>query len=97
MAVIPTPPRQPGAPSAGGRRTAIERLITDRLQGLRGPERARGPEAVRAVRRLDLVGRIKTAISEADIEAQINRMLKLLSAGLIDRTAPRGSYLNFLI
>jgi hypothetical protein len=41
--------------------------------------------------------RLKTAVHDADIDAQIDRMLRFITLGLIDRSAPRGSYINFLV
>lgn len=41
--------------------------------------------------------RLRTAISEVDIERQIRRLLGLLASGDVDRKAPPGSYLNLLV
>ncbi|WP_140056063.1 hypothetical protein [Oceanibaculum nanhaiense] len=40
---------------------------------------------------------LRTAIDEADIGKQLNRLARLLAADDIDMDSPRGSYLNFLV
>ena len=60
-------------------------------------ERGKAPERVQTVSKpRQMLERLKTAISDADIDAQIDRMLRFITLGLIDRGAPRGSYLNLL-
>ncbi|GAB4191813.1 MAG: hypothetical protein OHK0024_31980 [Thalassobaculales bacterium] len=41
--------------------------------------------------------RLATAISESEIARQLSRLAALLTGGEIDMSAPRGSYLNFLV
>jgi hypothetical protein len=41
--------------------------------------------------------RLRTAMTEADIDAQIDRLMKLIANDNIDPNAPSGSYLNFMI
>jgi len=41
--------------------------------------------------------RLKTAISDADIERQIRRLMTLIANDNIDPDAPPGSYLNLLV
>jgi hypothetical protein len=62
-----------------------------RVERGRAPERIQPPSLPQRV-----LERLKTAITDADIDAQIDRMLRFITLGLIDRSAPRGSYLNLL-
>jgi hypothetical protein len=60
-------------------------------------ERGKAPERVeRASLPKRVLERLKTAVTDADIDAQIDRMLRFITMGLIDRGAPRGSYLNLI-
>lgn len=43
-----------------------------------------------------LVQRLRTAVSDDEIDGQIMRMFKMIAQGLINLAAPRGSYLNIL-
>ena len=89
MAVNPTPPRDPriGSPP--------QRKLLSPPVGRSEAGRAERPEGV-AQQRPGLVQRIKTAVSDDEIDGQIMRMFKMIARGLINLAAPRGSYLNIL-
>ncbi|MBI1778118.1 MAG: hypothetical protein HYR63_22495 [Proteobacteria bacterium] len=95
------PPRRPGreitGPTGGARPPASFSLRPAGGSEIGPVQRGGAPARVAAAglpRRV--FERLKTAISDADIDAQIDRMLRFITMGLIDRTAPRGSYLNLL-
>ena len=99
------PPRRPGKDLAGpagsgsGRNQPggfslkpVGRSAVDRV------ERGQAPALVKpASLPQQVLERLRTAISDADIDAQIDRVLRFITLGLIDRSAPRGSYLNLLV
>ncbi len=95
------PPRRPGreltGPTGGGRPGGSFSLkpvggAVARIERGQGPAPVAAPSLPRRV-----LERLKTAISDAEIEAQIDRMLRLITLGIIDRSAARGSYLNLLV
>jgi hypothetical protein len=89
MAVTPTPPREPRIGSQPQRKLLappVERSAAGR---------ASRPEDS-AQKRPGLVQRLRTAVSDDEIDGQIMRMFKMLAQGLINLAAPRGSYLNIL-
>lgn len=88
MAVGPSLPRDPrvGVPAQRGLPPAIIRAkagVATR-SGEPPPERP------------GLAQRLRTAVTDDEIDGQIMRMFKMLARGLIDMAAPRGSYLNIL-
>jgi len=89
MAVNPTPPRDPRIGSQPQRRLLAPPV--DRPE----PGRAARPEEA-GQQRPSLVRRLKTAITDDEIDGQIMRMFKMIAQGLINLAAPRGSYLNIL-
>jgi hypothetical protein len=86
MAVNPTPPRDP-------------RIGARPQQKLLPPPVGRA-EAGRAgksdAERKGIVHRLRTAVTDDEIDNQILRMFQLIARGLINLTSPRGSYLNIL-
>ena len=87
MALRPTGPNDPRIP--------------ERLPSSRGPLPAPRPEApppAPANRARPTPGRrLKVAVTEAEIEAQIQRLMTLIANDNIDPDAPPGSYLNMLL
>ena len=90
MALRPTGPGEGGQPRIQRPRRAPERTPVVR------PETAPVPEPQQKI--APTPGhRLKTALTEKEIEAQIQRLMHLIANDNIDPDAPPGSYLNFLI
>jgi hypothetical protein len=86
LAVNPTPPRDP---RIGAR--PQQRLLPPPV-GRAQPGRADKPQAERR----SLGQRLRTAITDEEIDNQILRMFQMIVRGLINLASPRGSYLNIL-
>ncbi|MBM3545586.1 MAG: hypothetical protein FJX54_01430 [Alphaproteobacteria bacterium] len=89
MAVNPTPPREPRIGSQPQRKLLPPPV--DRSEAGRAPKAEETGQ-----KRQGLISRLKTAVTDDEIDGQIMRMFKLLAQGLINLAAPRGSYLNIL-
>ncbi|MSP48316.1 MAG: hypothetical protein EXQ95_03205 [Alphaproteobacteria bacterium] len=89
MAANPTPPRDPRIGSAP------QRKLLPPPVGRSEAGRATRPEGT-GQQRPGLVQRLRTAVSDDEIDGQIMRMFKMIAQGLINLAAPRGSYLNIL-
>ncbi len=88
MAVNPTPPRVGSPP---------QRRLLPPPAGRAEPGRAAATDAAQPQQqRPGLVQRLRTAVSDDEIDGQIMRMFKMIAQGLINLAAPRGSYLNIL-
>jgi hypothetical protein len=87
MAVNPTPPRDPRIGSSPQRKLLPPPVSRSE---------AGTPPAQGAQQRPGLVQRLRTAVSDDEIDGQIMRMFKMIAQGLINLAAPRGSYLNIL-
>lgn len=89
MAVNPTPPRDLRVGSSPQRKLLAP-----------PPGRAEAGTAARPEsapqQRPGLVQRLRTAVTDDEIDGQIMRMFKMIAQGLINLAAPRGSYLNIL-
>lgn len=88
MAVNPTPPRDPRIGASPQRRLLpppVGRTEAGRAAPTEGGQQRPG-----------LVQRLRTAVSDDEIDGQIMRMFKMIAQGLINLAAPRGSYLNIL-
>ena len=86
MAVTPTPPRDP---RIGAR--PQQKLLPPPV-GRAEPGRAQKSDA----QRKGLGQRLRTAITDDEIDNQILRMFQMIARGLINLASPRGSYLNIL-
>lgn len=85
MALTPLSPRpdsQPRAPRRDARVGRGEAPAAPRALG--GPVRRR-------------LARLRVAVTDSEIMAQIDNLMRLLARGEIDRDAPRGTYLNILV
>ncbi len=89
MAVNPTPPRVGSPPQ---RRLLPPPTGTGRAEA----GRAAATDQPQQQQRPGLVQRLRTAVSDDEIDGQIMRMFKMIAQGLINLAAPRGSYLNIL-
>ena len=89
MAVNPTPPREPRIGASP------QRKLLPPPVGRAEAGRAERPEGA-AQQRPGPAQRIKTAVTDDEIDGQIMRMFKMIARGLINLAAPRGSYLNIL-
>jgi hypothetical protein len=86
MAVNPTPPRDPriGArPQQKLLPSPVGRAQAGRADKTEGERKSLGQ-------------RLRTAITDDEIDNQILRMFQLIARGLINLASPRGSYLNIL-
>jgi len=88
MAVNPTPPRVGSPPQRRLLPPPAGRLEAGRAAATDAPP----PQQQRP----GLVQRLRTAVSDDEIDGQIMRMFKMIAQGLINLAAPRGSYLNIL-
>jgi hypothetical protein len=86
MAVNPTPPRIGSQPQ--------RKLLAPPVERSEAGRASRAEES--GQKRPSLVHRLKTAITDEEIDGQIMRMFKMIAQGLINLAAPRGSYLNIL-
>jgi hypothetical protein len=94
MALRPTGPRVPqdnerALVSRPAQRPAISRPSPA------SPARAAPVDPVRARTRQGF--RLRTAVTEEEIDAQIQRLMLLIANDNIDPDAPAGSYLNLLV
>lgn len=87
MAVNPNPPRIGSAP---------QRRLPPPPAGRTEAGRAAATDTPQPQQRPGLVQRLRTAVSDDEIDGQIMRMFKMIAQGLINLAAPRGSYLNIL-
>ena len=87
MAVYPTPPRDP-------------RICTTPQRRLPAPagtaQAGRATKSDGGAEKKGLIQRLRTAVSDDEIDGQVMRMFKMIAQGLINLAAPRGSYLNIL-
>lgn len=85
MALTPLSPRPDGQP-----RTARRDGRVGAAQAPAGPRAIGGP-----VRRR--LARLQAAVTDSEIMAQIENLMRLLARGELDGDAPRGTYLNILV
>lgn len=85
MALTPTGPRPSGVPN----RQTVTRAPRQQ------PPRAQAPQAEQT--RPTPGRRLRVAISDAEIDAQIKRLVSLIANDNIDPNAPPGSYINMLL
>jgi hypothetical protein len=88
MAVNPTPPRDQRIGTAPQRR--LPAPIGSAQAGRAAKSDGGSGE------KKGLIQRLRTAVSDDEIDGQVMRMFKMIAQGLINLAAPRGSYLNIL-